>query len=436
MKDSTSEIADLIEEEPFHDLADVLKIADDEGFVFESNEYELREALVDLEEIINVLETAVDHELLDDLIQSERHEITDQLKKVRGELNQIREDRNDRVSPFLDQTAQLKKLLYHELQLEYKTDKKIDFTQQIREVKELRKEIKELQSQLINADKKVNSISKFEKQIENISNKADTHLEELQQSKSSTEEKIREIERNIESYKIDLEEILDRSENLFIEIETKHDEVLDKSDNVDELEIRLDDGIQELENITDNIDKQLERSGSLQDDVDDLLSGTIGATLGTNFKERKQELEKSARNWAIATLVSVGILIAAAWLIFQDITGDVNLGVSTLSKIALILPVSVAVVFTARNYSRERKLLEEYAFKTTMSLSLDGFREVLVKQMPEEEDETISDFLTTSMLEIYTNPLHNLSKANAIEDDDNVGSISTMQSAWESLRNR
>lgn len=436
MKQSSSEIEGFIEGSEFQDLDQVIQIADEEGFVFESNEYELGEAIADLQELLRYLKTSIESNVLDELIYSERQEIIEQLKKIRGELNQIREERNDHVSQLINQIARLKKLLLHDLNLAYKVTDKIDYSQEIQDIKELKQEQNELLVVLDNAEEIASNISEFEEHMDQISTDAQGVLSDVEELRSQMRSEVQEFEGFLETNHNEISNRRDKLENLADETDSMHQQVTEKIDRIEDLEERLSEDVDEADAIRSTLNSLLDRAESLQNDVDDLLSGAISGALGNRFEDRKIELRRSSKFWAGMTILAVTVLIVAAWIIFQDIVGRADLGYTTLSKLALLLPVSVAVWFTARNYGRERKLLEEYAFKTSISLSLDGFREVLEKQISEQDATTIGDFLTTSMAQIYTNPLFNLAKAEKVEESEDVTNIETMKEVWESLRNR
>ncbi len=436
MKQTSSDIQEIITGEPFQELDEILKIADEDGFVLEANEYELKEAMADLEQLLEYLETAIESEILDNFTHPERQSIIERLKKIRGELNNIKNDRNDHVAQLINQTADLKKLVLRELNLKYEVADHIDYSEQIQEIQELTEEQIELLSVLRDAEDIVSEISEFEQRLEEMSSNAQTELSNIQDLRSDVESEVDQFKSFLDRQNDELSNRRDEVDRLTNEIESDHERANQMTNNIENLEEQLSNNITKVDRLREELNNLVNRASSLQDDVDDLLSGAVSGTLGKRFEERKMELENSSRYWSHMTLVAVILLIGSAYLIFQDIVGRSEVGFTTISKLALLLPVSVAVWFTASNYGRERKLLEEYAFKTSVSLSLDGFREVLEKQVPEEEDSTISDFLISSMATIYTNPLFNLAKSDSDENPEDGTSFGTMRKLADSIRNR
>jgi BioD-like phosphotransacetylase family protein len=61
----------------------------------------------------------------------------------------------------------------------------------------------------------------------------------------------------------------------------------------------------------------------------------------------------------------------------------------------------VAFYFAASQFAKERRLEEEYAFKATISQSLDPYRKLLDELRKEKGD---ADFVMHLMLEAFKNP--------------------------------
>lgn len=175
-----------------------------------------------------------------------------------------------------------------------------------------------------------------------------------------------------------------------------------------------------LKKKTEEFEKLVEKNKSLENDAEqladklsDLMNVKVSDSLGGDFEQRKSDIDDSLQTWKWLTGTSIFLLIVASGLIYWDIATSTSSGnLNVLSKIALLLPISVAVWFTSNNYQRERMLKEEYAFKSTLSTSLDGFRKVVQKELPEEHSDKMGEFLTESMTRIYSNPHSNIENKN------------------------
>lgn len=180
---------------------------------------------------------------------------------------------------------------------------------------------------------------------------------------------------------------------------------------LNEAEHRLSE-IRGQQNAIDNLEEELEtktkKIEDLQQTAEGLLERTTSGALGEQFDDRKKELEKTLQYWKAASVASILALLLAAGVLYADIRTGGSDALLSISKLALILPISVAVWFTVSNYSRQKKLMEEYEFKARMALSLNGFREVLREEVGEENQEEVAQFVTATMEKIYSNPQQNI----------------------------
>lgn len=171
----------------------------------------------------------------------------------------------------------------------------------------------------------------------------------------------------------------------------------------------------ELSERLGEIEESQERLKELEKNASALLDKSTGTALGKQFADRKSELESNLKIWAAASVSSILVLIASAAYVFREIE-SVSGGVSiNLAKVALLLPVSVAVWFSVSNYSRQKKLMEEYEFKSRMALSIGGFREVLNKEST--DDRLVSLFIISTMEKIFSNPQKNITENDGSEEE-------------------
>jgi len=276
-------------------------------------------------------------------------------------------------------------------------------------------------------------------------NRADreARLENLKNEKSKLEEKINSLSENIDnSEKVqiqkDLLEDLDNSRERRIELEKKIEKLENKISNrnlEDDYRDRIGSIQRDLDEVkkivnSENLDNKKEKLDNLIAENQDLrkeseklkqklaqtVSMGIGGSLGEAFNNRRDEIESSVAKWRFWTGFSIGLLIIASVAVYADLVFSGASSLNFISKIALILPVSVAVWFASSNYNRERRLMEEYAFKSTLSFSLDGYRKVLQEELPEDNKDQLGEFLTEAMLGIYENPYANMqSEQNQVE---------------------
>jgi hypothetical protein len=186
-----------------------------------------------------------------------------------------------------------------------------------------------------------------------------------------------------------------------------------------ELEAEFESRLEELENQHKEITEIRNEATSLREEYSQLVQWEAGDSIGGKlFEERKKKIQESSIAWLIGSFISIFLLIVASGFIYFDISSPAG-GTVMISKILLLLPISVAVWFTVTNYSRQRKLMREYEFKEGVSKSMMGFVESFRQSLSDEEEEKIGEFINQTMEKIYSNPQENISDGNSDDSEKN-----------------
>jgi uncharacterized coiled-coil DUF342 family protein len=146
------------------------------------------------------------------------------------------------------------------------------------------------------------------------------------------------------------------------------------------------------------------RLGKLEDQIKDQIQKATGHSLFHSFQTRQTALAKSKRLW-IAALVLL-VLASLAVSVFV-ITTTTDFNVAFYLKLSMNLPLIYAIAFCTVQYSRERKLEEEYAFKSNISISLIPYQELvekLVDKQQPQEKEKYTTFIIDSIGKVFTSP--------------------------------
>ncbi|MBI5409272.1 MAG: hypothetical protein HZA14_07890 [Nitrospirae bacterium] len=91
----------------------------------------------------------------------------------------------------------------------------------------------------------------------------------------------------------------------------------------------------------------------------------------------------------------------------QPLTTTSDINVAFYIKLSLSLPIIYAITFCTVQYSRERKLEEEYAFKSNISISLIPYQELVSKLVGNDtptEKEKYTAFIIESISKVFTSP--------------------------------
>lgn len=143
---------------------------------------------------------------------------------------------------------------------------------------------------------------------------------------------------------------------------------------------------------------------TLEDQIKVQIQKATGFSLFHSFQTRQEALVKSKRFWAFALASLVMVSIGLTIFVIKTTT-DIN--VAFYLKLSMSLPIIYAIAFCTVQYSRERKLEEEYAFKANISISLVPYQELVSKLVNNEsptEAEKYSAFIIDSINKVFTSP--------------------------------
>jgi len=138
--------------------------------------------------------------------------------------------------------------------------------------------------------------------------------------------------------------------------------------------------------------------------IKDQIEKATGFSLFHSFQTRKYEIEKSKIFWAktLAVLVVASVVLS----LIIGFTSK-NIDMWFYIKLSFTFPIIYAIAFVNTQYSRERKLEEDYAFKSNISISLVPYKDLIEKTIDIKEPESrklYNDFLTQTIGNVFTPP--------------------------------
>ncbi len=228
----------------------------------------------------------------------------------------------------------------------------------------------------------------------------------------------------------DFKNSLERIEDLVIDFEDhlNHQESINHDRRVEEMLNTLRGDVKssqdDLENISQSwhkVESTQAQVRSIREALASVVEGGLDTKIVAEFKNRKQELEKSLRWWKFWTIASVLTLFGSSWYIYSDISDSDPTSTVIFSKALLIFPVLVVVWFSFHQYNRHKILIEQYEFKTSMADSLMGFREILKQDFSDEDQKQVGQFVIDSVDRMYSEPGTNSSATNQQNRGQNQG---------------
>jgi hypothetical protein len=145
----------------------------------------------------------------------------------------------------------------------------------------------------------------------------------------------------------------------------------------------------------------------LEGRIKEAIERATGYTLFHAFQRRQQDIAKAKNFWAISLAVCVVIALAASAIFIYSLRNIQVYNVAFFLKLSFSLPLIYAIAFCNLQYSRERKLEEEYAFKSSISISLDPYQKLvatLIDKGNPTELSKYSEFIIQSVSRVFTSP--------------------------------
>ena len=146
---------------------------------------------------------------------------------------------------------------------------------------------------------------------------------------------------------------------------------------------------------------------ALELQIKDQIEKAVGFSLFNAFQKRQESIMTSKKFWQWSLFVCVAAGVGLACYFIYALHGMTKFEYAYFAKLALSLPVIYAISFCNIQYGKERRLEEEYAFKASISVSLNPYQELvgrLVNQDSAEERTKYTDFIIASIEAVFESP--------------------------------
>jgi chromosome segregation ATPase len=155
---------------------------------------------------------------------------------------------------------------------------------------------------------------------------------------------------------------------------------------------------------TESLIEELEK---LKELIREQLQQATGFTLFGAFQSRQNQIAKAKQVWVYAlaalVLISVGVTF---WIGYEAKFFSVH-SFAFWVKLSLTIPIGYAITFCTVQYGKERRLEEEYAFKSSISVSLNPYRDLVLSILEKDGTADLSkytDFVIGSVNNVFTSP--------------------------------
>ncbi|OGY84025.1 MAG: hypothetical protein A2898_02025 [Candidatus Kerfeldbacteria bacterium RIFCSPLOWO2_01_FULL_48_11] len=269
----------------------------------------------------------------------------------------------------------------------------------------------ELEQVIAQINEKIGDANTLKQTIDNATatgKQVDELLKQLNTQKATIEDfvqKFTEINQSVGQSKVAVDEAAASAKEYQAKISEQEKQYTTLKEEVDQLKVRTDD-------LLSTADEQLGRVSS--------------QVLANSFSSEVKKLEESVDNWFKWLLYSTGalLIVAISIVIYQIEREGTLIALNFLVKVVLTSPLVYLVTFVSSQYSREKKLLEEYRFKSTIALSFEAYRKLIREEITdmgiteEKKQERALDFIVNSVGNIYSSPMKNISDHGAKSDKE------------------
>lgn len=319
--------------------------------------------------------------------------VNDEIDKQIQEFKKSADEKKAELNSYLITSNELKDKIS---QIERETsDTKKGLEQLLNSADALLQRADKVQSECIqrrtSIDDEVKNAKSFTSQLQTTLDNANQIVSQITAKASTADENLSVIKERKKA-----------ADEFYTTVEDYKDDMLtatkEGSANYTDLKASCDKKIAEYSAKTDEI---IQQNTAYQEEIKELLTKAVSGGLFKVFNQRQLFLYKGTRFWKWAVIVS-SILVAGG-ILFVAWAFETKPDIIFFVRLAIMIPLAFLMFFSATQYKKERIAEEEYAFKSAISLSLEPYRDLLVRMR--KEDQLEADFVKKLMEDVFDNPV-------------------------------
>ncbi|MDN3494247.1 hypothetical protein [Winogradskyella bathintestinalis] len=332
---------------------------------------------------------------------------------------------------YLSQFEALKVLLRN-YNVRYFSDRQVEFEKEIEEVrkiklqlqqvlvdsKELNENIEESNSTLSEKLEKSNEkLTEIETELEKIIERKD-ELTEQSESLETINTSLTTIKETASENLEEITESLTESKSNEKLITSFANKVQDRENRLDDLEQKTETNIKKLDEYEKERKSILSEAKNLIESSKKALNYTTAEGISASFQG---QYENSNNKWIFgswilgAVICLIGTVSLGIWILQ---TNPNNIGL-LIGRISLLpLPI-IGAIFCANQYTKQKNIIEDYAYKMVLSKAIVGFSEQLKKNGTDGNEEYVH-YIKTALEEIHRDPLRkrDSKKSNDVKESN------------------
>lgn len=354
---------------------------------------------------------------------------------------------NFKSAAYEQAATQVKSLVYFEMRCGFwDQPKRIELGIRESSLKTLEQRAELILSHIDARESKINllidGLETQKNEIEKLINTKKQELETLKNNQSESNvilEKIKGAQQTATSVQSAIETLNGEANNIVTALKNAQTHIIDQIEINKEtiaqskkaLEDFNTDAAYKISRITSDFDSVSNNA----EEVRKMMGYIADGTLSHSFNKRKEDLSTQITKWFWTSVIISALAIGWVCAVFFWLSAD------TGSEWADILingikssPLFFLLGFSISQYQKERNLMEEYAFRESVAVTLTAYLE----QMPEKEDEDKRKLLISTVEQLYTKPVIANKEYGLLKFDskDLSDTSKTLKELVEALLNR
>lgn len=255
--------------------------------------------------------------------------------------------------------------------------------------------IDELESKKTEIEKLINIKRQELETLKNNQSESNSILKDIQGASKSATNELSTIETRNKKAQTIIDELEAAQKKVEEQIKTSNTNITDSKNALDDFNSDAAIKIAQIKSDYDSVSNNAE-------EVRKMMGYIADGTLSHSFNKRKEDLSKQITKWfwacVIITVLAIGWVCAVFFWLSAN-TG--NEWADILINGIKSSPLFLLLGFSISQYQKERNLMEEYAFRESVAVTLTAYLE----QMPEKEDGDKRKMLISTVEQLYTKPV-------------------------------
>lgn len=191
------------------------------------------------------------------------------------------------------------------------------------------------------------------------------------------------------------------------EIKSLHEQSEERQNSINivfsDFQTQSEQALNEMNGMLAQIDTDHQEVAGKKDEVTRMMGYISDGTLSHSFNSRKKEVQKTTNTWLWVSIVSAILMGGWIYVVFTWLsTSTGNIIADMVINAIKTTPLIALFWFSLKQYSKERNLLEEYAFREAIAITLTAYAEQIELISPENTHKI--ELLKETVNRLYLKP--------------------------------